>query len=226
MICMARPEDAWKAMWQWKIQAPGMVSEGEGDGWEGMGDGSEGKRRCDGNGRDGWHGWHGWSEGDEGRTRIIRLKRDDGKTTRGQHHDVPPCWVVAVDVSVLTIQLVRREFAIEARPWVARVEIVIPGVFRLVQDGEIVPVQMHRMRGGEELAFAAADEWERGRSEDHPDPLVFDVFTVGDDVQVGAFLDQGVDLVQVEKSRVAEIDAKGVGVNGPSELVELVGVLG
>jgi hypothetical protein len=52
--------------------------------------------------------------------------------------------------------------------------------------------------------------------------LVFDVFAVGDDIKVGALLDEGVDLVQIEKSRVAEIDAKGVSVDGPSELEKLI----
>lgn len=84
---------------------------------------------------------------------------------------------------------------------------------------------MHRMSSGEELAFAAAEYGEVRRGEDHPDPFIFHVFAVSDDVEVGAVLDEGLGLVQIKKSRLAKINAKGVGVDGPSELKELVGVL-
>jgi len=153
-------------------------------------------------------------------TRVIRLKRNDHKAASGEHYDVPPRRVDAVDVRVLTIQLVWRELAFESRSRVVRLgRIVVPRVFCLVEDRKIVPMQMHRVRRGEECALATG-RWERhrGPGEDHPDPLIFDIIAVSDDVKVGTVSDECIDLIQAENSRIAEIDAKGVGVNGPSKL--------
>lgn len=146
--------------------------------------------------------------------RIVRLESNNHIPRRRQQHHIPPRRVVTLQLVIPAIQLIRREPP--PLPFMANLQVIIPVLLALPQQGKVVTVQVHGVSSREEDSTTFLRDLVWGRDY-HPDPLVIGGIGQCDHVKVG-LVDELIDAIQGEEGRVGKVDAEGGFVHHPAGL--------